>query len=78
MRQKDPNRLWYWILVLLCLGGVLPVFFLGDVEPLLGGIPLWAVVSLLGSAVLTVATLIQLCFGWSTAMSEEDSDPDDE
>lgn len=78
MRQRDPNRLWYWILVLVCLVGVLPVFFLGDVEPFIGGVPLWVAVSLLGTAVLTVATLIQLRFGWSMTMSEQDGDPDDE
>lgn len=72
MRQKDPNRPWYWILVVVCVAGVLPVFFLGTAGPLIAGIPLWAAVSLASTAVLTVVTLIQLRFGWSISRSDDD------
>jgi len=64
MQRKDPNQLWYWILVVVCIGGILPVFFLGAVEPLVFGIPLWVAVSLISTCVLSVITLIQLRFGW--------------
>jgi hypothetical protein len=69
MPQKDPNRLLYWILVVICLIGILPVFFLGSVEPLVFGIPLWVAVSLISTCVLTVITLIQMLFGWSSAQT---------
>jgi hypothetical protein len=72
MRPKDPNRLWYWILVAICLAGVLPVLFLGTAVPLIFGIPLWAAVSLASTAVLTVATILQLRFGWSIEKRTDD------
>lgn len=64
MRRKDPNRLWYWIVVIVCIGGVLPIFFLGAIEPLILGVPLWVAVSLISTVVLSVVTLIQLRIGW--------------
>jgi hypothetical protein len=69
MQRKDPNRLWYWVVVVICMIGILPVFFLGKVGPLILGIPLWVVVSLISTVILTVVTLIQLRFGWSIAVS---------
>lgn len=78
MQRKDPNRLWYWILVVICLAGVLPVFFLGAVEPLISGIPLWVAVSLISTLVLTVVTLVQLRFGWSIGAAESDQGTSDE
>jgi hypothetical protein len=64
MQRKDPNQLWYWIFVFVCIGGILPVFFLGAVDPLIFGIPLWAAVSLISTCVLSVLTLIQVRFRW--------------
>lgn len=72
MQQKDPNKPWYWILVVICMIGILPVFFLGAVEPLIIGIPLWVAVSLVSMGVLTVVTLVQLRFGWSIAKPEKE------
>jgi hypothetical protein len=69
MQQKDPNRLWYWTLVAICLVGILPVFCLGALEPFVFAIPLRAAVSLISMCILTVITLIQLLFGWSIAQS---------
>jgi hypothetical protein len=80
MVQRDPNRLWYWILVTICFTGVLPVFFLGTVEPLILGIPVWVAVSLISTAVLTVATIAQLRFNWSIEppVTDPDRRPRDE
>lgn len=72
MQQKDPNQLWYWIFVVVCMFGILPVFFLGAVEPLVFGIPLWVAVSLISTCILTVVTLIQLRFRWSIAPPESE------
>lgn len=69
MQRKDPNKLWYWVVVASCMIGILPVFFLGKVGPLILGIPFWVVVSLVSTVILTVVTLMQLRFGWSIADS---------
>lgn len=78
MQQRDPNRLWYWLVIATCICGVLPVFFLGTAEPLIMGIPLWVLVSLISTAVLTVVTIVQLRFGWSIAQSQPDEQQDDD
>jgi len=80
MQRKDPNQLWYWIFVVVCLVGILPVFFLGAIEPLVFGIPLWVAVSLISTCILTVITLFQLLFRWSTAqpISDVNRGPGDE
>lgn len=68
------------MIVVICMIGILPVLFLGAIEPLVFGIPLWVAVSLIGTGVLTVVTLIQLHFRWSIAQSEAElqCSPDDE
>ena len=75
-RMKEPNRAWIWGTFIVLLFVCVPYGFVGTHQPLVLAIPLWFLVSLLGSILLGAFTMYVAFRHWHLAAYTLDEEVD--
>ena len=73
--MRDPNSRAFWLGIAALIALAVPYPFAGRAEPLVAGVPLWFVISLLASIGLVVVTVLAIRARWSIEDHVETRDP---
>ena len=73
---REPARTWIWASFVVLLFGCVPYGFVGSYQPLVFGLPLWFLVTLLGSFLLGGFTMYVALRHWRLAAFILDEETD--